>query len=437
MASVIYQKASKPLTGNVKIPPSKSAAHRAILCAVLSKGTCTIKNVDLSKDISVTIEAAKALGATIHYDISLHQLSISAEKLGVNNAEIDCHESGSSLRFLIPIAAALGTTALFTGRGKLPERPLDIYHNLLPKQGVNMQSSGSGMGLPLTVSGQLVPGDFILPGNISSQFITGLLLALPLLHADSKILLSAPLESKSYVDLTIQIMKDFGINIDILPNGWQIKGNQSYRARDYEIEGDWSHAAFFLSIASFSGGRISIAGLRKDSIQGDRACIEEYRKFGLSIWWENDILCAENKLIGSSFHGLSCSQIDASQIPDLVPALAVCAAGCKGETTIYNAERLKIKECDRLQAMADAINNLGGSVRINNDGLTISGKQTLTGGKAEGMNDHRVLMALSATALFSNTQVEVTDAWSIQKSYPDFYDNYIALGGIADVINVG
>lgn len=437
MESVIYKKPTGDFGGEVVIPPSKSAAHRAIICAALSNGKCKIKNVDFSDDIRVTSQAMQSLGCEINFDKDNSILHIDCQNFGKDEALIDCHESGSTLRFLIPIAAALGTKTTFIGRGRLPERPLDIYHNILPNFGVNLKAE-AGKGLPLTISGKLKSGEFILPGNVSSQFITGLMLALPIIDGDSKILLSSPLESEGYVNLTINIMKDFGVEVKPIDNGWFIKGNQSYKSRDYFIEGDWSQAAFFLSMAALGGKKISIKGLTLDSLQGDKKCIDIYREFGLDISSDDGgNICAQNTKFDLPFRGLTSTKIDAAQIPDLVPALSVCAAGCKGETVIYNAERLRIKECDRLLAMANAINALGGDVVVTSDGLKIIGKDKFAGGNALGMNDHRVLMALSAAVFISDGDITVTDALSINKSYPNFYKDYVKLGGIADVINMG
>lgn len=436
METVIYKKTTGEFGGEITIPPSKSAAHRAILCAALSQGKCELSNIVFSDDIRVTAKAVEALGGQIIFNENEHKLVIDCQNFNAKKALIDCHESGSTLRFLIPIAAALGVNATFIGSGRLPERPLDIYHNILPSSGVTLVPE---KGLPLTISGKLKSGEFILPGNVSSQFITGLMLALPLLDNDSKITLLSPLESEGYVNLTVSIMKDFGVIVESIENGWLIKGNQKYKAQNYFIEGDWSQVAFFLSISALSGKKIHIKGLNLNSVQGDKLCIEEYRKFGLNIIENQNegSVYAENPNSSMPFRGLTATHIDASQIPDLVPALSVCAAGCKGETVIYNAERLRIKECDRLLAMANAINALGGNAIVNEDGLKITGKEKLTGGNALGMNDHRVLMALSAAVFMSEGNIEVTDALSINKSYPNFYEDYVKLGGIADVVNMG
>lgn len=437
MSTVIYTPPARPLQGEIQVPASKSAAHRAILCAALSGGSSEISRLELNDDIRATINAVRTLGTDAVYDSEKKTLRLSSgTEENQETVLLDCRESGSTLRFLIPIAAALGKPCAFTGSGRLPQRPLSVYQDLLPEHGVQLCRQSKDE-LPLTLRGQLQPGIFRLPGNISSQFITGLLFALPLLPGDSRILLSSPLESESYVTLTLQILRDFGIIICPDSNGWVIPGRQSYQARDYAVEGDWSQAAFFLSMAAFSGERITLTGLREDSVQGDRACMEIYRSFGLQIEQAGGLVTAKNPQTDLPFHGLHAVSIDAAQIPDLVPALAVCAAGCRGVTVIHHAERLRLKECDRLAAMAEAIGRLGGQAEETADGLKITGAERLHGGTVRGMNDHRVVMSLASAVLFSEEPVHVTDAWSIRKSYPDFYKDYKQLGGNADVIDMG
>ena len=221
MAQVIYGNDFKG--GCVQIPPSKSAAHRQVLCAALSRGACTLSHVDLSEDIKATVAAAGALGAQVSFDEDAGTLTLDAASLGRQNAVIDCGESGSTLRFLIPIAAALGVSARFLGRGRLPQRPLGVYGELLPLHGVDFRTQG---GLPLEISGRLKSGVYRLPGNVSSQFVTGLLFALPLLAGDSEIVLTSPLESKGYVDLTISILREYGIAVQETPQGWKVSGRQ-------------------------------------------------------------------------------------------------------------------------------------------------------------------------------------------------------------------
>lgn len=398
------------LNGEIAVPPSKSAAHRAVICSALANGENVFStNEELSDDIKATISAVKFL-----------------KEYNGQEIQIDCGESGSTLRFLIPIAAAKGISVEFTGHGRLPKRPIGVYLDCLPNHGVKCVTKG---GLPLKIKGQLTSGKFILPGNVSSQFITGLMLALPLLKGDSEIILSSPLESAGYVDMTTEIMKDFGVIIKKAQNGWYINGKQEYCKADFKVERDWSQASFFIAAGAL-GGKIKLSGLNKNSCQGDRAAEDLFRSFGADIKWENSVLnISRNRLNGIN--------IDASQIPDLVPILAVTAALSKGRTCIFNAERLRIKESDRLFAMADGLNKLGGKVKETKDGLIIDGVEKLHAGKVCGYNDHRIVMALSVAALNAGGCVEITDAESINKSYPNFFKDYNILGGKADVVSLG
>ncbi len=399
------------LNGRILVPPSKSAAHRAVICSALAGGADVFSAKEqLSDDILTTIHAMKK--------IKSHQSS--------DLLQIDCGESGSTLRFLIPIAAVLGIHVEFTGHGRLPERPIGVYLDCLPEHGVSCKTQG---GLPLEVGGQLTPGTFTLPGNVSSQFITGLLLALPLLQEDSELILSSPLESAGYVDMTLEIMRDFGVMIQTTKNGWHIDGGQSYRPREYRVERDWSQAAFFLAAGAL-GGNLELEGLNPNSCQGDRAAEDLFRAFGAKIHWADSILSVSP----GTLQGI---EIDAAQIPDLVPALATTAALCKGQTRIYNAQRLRIKESDRLAAMADGIIRLGGHARQTPDGLIIDGVPRLRGGTVDGCNDHRIVMAFAVAALKADGCVTITDAQSIRKSYPSFFTDYQQLGGTANVVNMG
>ena len=349
-------------------------------------------------------------------------------------AVIDCGESGSTLRFLIPVAAALGAWARFVGRGRLRSRPLGVYGELLPAQGVALGSQG---GLPLELSGKLQSGVYRLPGNVSSQFVTGLLLALPLLEGDSEIVLTSPLESQGYVGLTLSVLRDFGVSAQATGRGWQVPGGQCYRARSCQVEGDWSQAAFFLCMAAVSGRRVAIAGLGAASLQGDKACVELFGRFGLETGLEGGVLPARNPRWGEPFGGLRGFVIDAAQIPDMVPSLSVCAALSQGETRIVHAQRLRLKESDRLAAMAEGLRSLGGRVVATADGLGIWGVPQLSGGRAQGKNDHRVVMALAAAGLGCAGAVAVTDAQSIRKSYPGFFADFRTLGGCAHVLDLG
>lgn len=410
------------LNGTVSMPPSKSAAHRAILCAALADGVSILHPIALSNDIAATIACVKALGTTTVLDGDT--LTIDGRTtFNRKEVELDCGESGSTLRFMIPVAAAGSVNARFIGHGRLPQRPIGIYLDCLPKAGVTCRTEG---GLPLEINGTLQGGTFEIPGNVSSQFITGLLLALPLADTDSTIVLTSPLESSSYVDMTIDIMKAFGVDIIVTENGWKIKGNQRYIPQNYTVEGDWSQAAFFLAAAAM-GGSITIDNLNPNSKQGDKACAELFAQFGCTISQnDNKITATQNTL-----HGI---EINAENIPDLVPILACTAAVCDGTTTITGAARLRIKESDRLAAITEGLSALGADITELSDGLIIHGKSNLHGGNVNGFNDHRIVMALAVTAIKSTEPVTISDRESINKSYPDFFEDYIKLGGNAHVI---
>ncbi len=410
---------SSQLKGTVSIPPSKSDVHRAIICAALSRGKCTVAPVALSEDIKATIGCIKALGADIN--IKNDVLTIDGENLfNVNDCLLYCGESGSLLRFIIPVVSAMGITATFTGAGRLPERPIGIYLDCLPRAGVKCTTN---LGLPLTVEGQLKSGNFEIPGNVSSQFITGLLFALPLVQGDSKITLTSPLESVAYVNLTINCMEKFGVKVETTDYGYFVKGNQKYIPRDYTTEGDWSNAAFFMTAAALTGD-VTVTGVMKNSAQGDKEIADILSRFGADVEFaENSVRVKKNTL--------TATDIDARQIPDLVPILAVCASFAKGTTNITGAERLRIKESDRLSAIANALNAVGGNVIEKPDGLVITGVDSLSGGRVEGVNDHRIVMAMSVAALMATGTITITDKESTNKSYPGYFEEYNKLGGIS------
>ncbi len=410
--------------GTVNVPPSKSDVHRAIICAAMANGVSRISPVALSNDIKATIGCIKALGADAVLENNV--LTVDGTNMYKNKtALLDCGESGSTLRFFIPIAAVGNINATFVGKGKLPQRPIGIFTEALPKAGTVCKTEG---GLPLEIKGQLKSGIFEIPGNVSSQFITGLLLALPILESDSEIVLTSPLESVGYIAMTIRTMKQFGVNIQATEKGWHIKGGQSYKTCDYTTDGDWSQAAFFMVLGAVSG-KVTVKGVAKDSTQGDKKCTEILARFGAKVTQLDNEVTVEKGT-------LKAITIDASQIPDLVPVLSVCAAFAEGTTKIINAERLRIKECDRLKATAELLNNLGGKVKELSDGLEITGVSSLKGGNVNGYNDHRIVMSAAVCAARSDEDITATFAMSINKSYPDFYIDYNSIGGKANVLDL-
>ena len=390
------------LNGAVNIPSSKSAAHRALICSFLA-GDGAVEGITDSYDMKATLGALSAL------------------KNG--DEEINCIESGSTLRFIIPIAAALGKSVTFVGSGRLPERPIGEYIGLLESHGVKCESNGF---LPLKISGQLKPGRFEIRGDISSQYVTGLLLALPLLKENSEIVLTTPLQSKPYVDLTVKVLNDYAIVIGETENGYSIEGNQQYKVRDYRVEGDWSQAAFFLAAGAISGD-VTVKGLDLNSTQGDKEIVSILKRFGADIEVNDDSVRAKKS-------ALSGIEIDAKDIPDMVPALSVVAANAKGKTIIKNIQRLRIKESDRVESIASNLKRAGVNAISTDNEIIIEGSGYY-GAELFGYNDHRIVMAFSVLALNADGKTIITDAESINKSYPDYFEDYNLLGGRANVIN--
>lgn len=411
---------SKMLKGRVVTPPSKSVAHRAIISAFLSKEACVIENIELSEDIKATLNCIRELGAKYTYSATKKILKI--DKKTSNRASnkplvLDCGESGSTLRFFIPIALLTGREVKFTGRGKLMQRPQTPYFDMFDKKGIKYSCDENS----ITINGKLTAGEFTVPGNISSQFITGLLFALPTLEKNSIIAVDGRLESRSYVDLTIDVLKTFGIKIK--NNNYmtfEIEGNQKYKPMDYKVESDYSQAAFFL-VAGAIGCDVACMNLRADSLQGDKAIIDIIKQTGARIIEDEGgkLVKAQRTAV---MHGIT---VDVGEIPDLVPILAVLFTFCEGESRIINAGRLRIKESDRLKAIATELNRLGADIVEGGDYLKIRGVNSLVGDTVSSWNDHRIAMALAIAACRSESPVSITGArTAVTKSYPNFFEVY-------------
>lgn len=415
------------LEGQVKIPPSKSVCHRALICASLSSGVSNITNVDFSEDIEATCEALKSLGVII--EKGNNSLSIKGNSnLYVKKPNVHCFQSGSTLRFLIPLAATLGEEITFTGDGKLVERPLNVYYDIFKSQKIYYKTEGGK--LPLTINGKLKSGDYRVRGDVSSQFVTGLLFALPLLSGDSKIEITTELESKSYVDITIDMLGKFGVCVDGSSyREFIIKGNQTYKEVDCNIEGDFSQVAFWLVMGALGKG-ITCMGLDTDSLQGDRIIVHILKDMGVEIEEkENCIEVNPSKTTGVV--------IDVSQCPDLVPVLAALASVSHGTTEIINAARLRIKESDRLKAITSELNKIGAEVIEKEDSLIIHGKENLKGGNVTSWKDHRIAMALAAVSSKCTEPLVIEGAECVKKSYPGFWEDFRSLGGEIDEWSVG
>lgn len=377
------------LKGAVTPPSSKSQTHRAVLALMLAQGEGKLSNLAVSEDIQATQDCVAALK---------NGQPAQADGLPL----LDCGESGSTLRFLIPVALAVRGGGHFTGRGRLMERPQGPYIRLFEEKGILWNQEGAC----LTVEGQLEPGVYALPGNVSSQFITGLLYALPLLPGDSRIVLTTPLESRGYVDMTLDMLRRFDIKVEEQEDGFLVPGNQTYQARDLTLEADWSGAAFWYA-ANFLGAQVDIQGLNPDSVQGDR-------QIG-TLYWK---LARPGDV-----------DIDLSQCPDLAPPLAAMAAVRKGTTRFVHAGRLRMKESDRLETIARTLNALGAKAQVGEDTLTLEGVDHLEGGTVDGCNDHRIAMMAAVAAVACKEPVTILGAECVKKSYPRFWEDYTALGG--------
>ena len=410
---------SRPTGGIITAPPSKSMAHRAVLCAALAKGCSHVDNLEFSKDISATLAAAGQLCATVHTGPA----DATVEGLGQFlplSAPVDCCESGSTLRFLIPIASLTGQRVTFTGRGRLMERPQTVYETLYQQQDLRFEHSPAG----LTVEGALTPGDYTLAGNVSSQFISGLLFALPLLAGDSTLHLLPPVESRSYIDMTRSVQAAFGVHSRWLDAATlAIPGGQQYHPCDYTVEGDYSQAAFPAVLGAVCGG-VSIDGLAPDTLQGDAVILDILRRCGADFTRTGSRVTFAK----APLHGVD---IDLADCPDLGPVLMVLGLLCEGTTVIRNAERLRLKESDRIAAMEQELRACGGMLESEGGTITVHGcadRLHAPAAELRGHNDHRVVMSLTVLAAATGLPLVIDDAEAVQKSWPNFFTAVDPLG---------
>lgn len=406
------------LKGSVVIPPSKSLAHRAIICACLAHGKSVVSNVALSDDIIATIGCMRNLGAKIEIKDGVLEIVGNAYRMS-SDLTFDCKESGSTLRFILPIALALSDGKnTFVGRGKLGERPMKIYQDICKKQGVGYVDSSlknANHLLDLSVKGKLKSGEYRVDGGVSSQFITGLLFTLPLLDGDSRIVIEGNLQSRGYLDLTLSTLEKFGIKIaNDSYKTLYVKGGQSYKACDYYIEGDYSQSAFY-EVARYLGNDVTMLGLNADSLQGDKVIVDFVDRLRTADISEN-----------LTFDGSNC--------PDIIPVFALACCLRKGHTDIINISRLKIKECDRLTATAEELSKLGAKIIQGEDSLSIDGVEKLQGGAVDSRNDHRMAMTLAIASSVTDGEVTILGAQSVSKSYPNFFEHFKSLGGKVNAI---
>ena len=405
--------------GKIKAISSKSVAHRLLICAAFADAPTTIRCDETNNDITATAECLAALGARIEYNApyyTVEPLKLSALR---RCATLPCGESGSTLRFLLPVAAAIGADCSFALCGRLPDRPLSPLREELYAHSIEF----GGTKEEPCIRGSLSGSDFEIDGSVSSQFVSGLLFALSLLDRDCTLTINGRLESAPYVDITCDALALFGAPVEKCGNVYKIraKGNLT-TPKKIDVEGDWSNAAFPLALGAI-GGEIEVLGLNPNSSQGDKAIIDILRRFGADICYRDDTRSYLAKR--SQLRGID---IDAAQIPDLVPILATVASVALGKTTIYGASRLRLKESDRLASVCDMLCSIGASAEQTDDGLIIYGKNELCGGIVDSYNDHRIAMSASVAASVCRSDILLQGAEAVKKSYPSFWEEMSKLG---------
>lgn len=411
-----------PRGGRVAAIASKSHAHRALIAAALADAPTKIICSETNEDILATAGCLQALGAEIAYGGGVFIVRPLAQPLGTEHRALDCGESGSTLRFLLPVACALGAYVSLVMRARLPRRPLSPLYEELVAHGCTL--SGQGVS-PLHVSGKLTGGTYTIAGNVSSQFVTGLLLALPLLTEDSRIEITGELESRPYVDITLQVLRDYGIEVTENSSGFLIRGGQTYRSPGTAvIEGDWSNAASWLALGAISAEPVTVTGLDVNSPQGDKAFVNMLTRFGAKVDAGKDFVTVSGGLL----RGIDA---DVRLTPDLTPMIAAVALAADGRTRILNAARLRLKESDRLGVIRNTLGALGAQVQETMDGIEIEGGLPLRGCAVSSENDHRIAMMAAVASALCDGPVTIGQADAVNKSYPRFFDDFRVLGGEA------
>lgn len=416
------------LCGSIPAISSKSDAHRLLIAAALSDRETEILCNVLSEDIRATARCLAALGAKVAFSenrMRVHPIPRTENAEGAP-VTLDCGESGSTLRFLLPVVSALGKNGVFTGGGRLPQRPITELREAMEAHGVHFSEKGA---FPIHTSGALKAGEYTLRGDVSSQYVTGLLFALPLLSDDSTLRLLPPVESKPYIEMTMATLRRFRIRIFFTGEEFWIPGGQTYKSPGtVSVEGDWSNAAFFLTAGAL-GAPVTVTGLNPDSPQGDKAILEILRRMGAAVETAGESATVSP----GALHGIA---QDMADIPDLAPIFSVAAAAARtGETAIQNAARLRLKESDRLAAIHRMLGSLGVSCTETADGLLIPGGQSISGGETSGFGDHRMVMAAAIASVLAETPVTIDGAEAVEKSYPHFFEDFKRLGGMVDVLD--
>lgn len=410
------------LKGEITPPPSKSQAHRLLICAALAVEPCSIVCNSVNDDIMATMCCLNALGARITFSSGV--FDVQPIEL-VKGGTLDCGESGSTLRFLMSVAAVLGVDATFTGAGKLPQRPMGALTDVLAAHGMAFERHTADE-LPVTCSGILQGGKFTLPGNISSQYLTGLLFALPLAAVDSEIEVTGGLTSASYIDMTIDALRTAGISVERRNNIFTIKGNQQYHMPErVVVEGDWSSAAFWVVAGVIGKQPVTVCGMNNESLQGDSAIVDHLRSMGAFITVEDDrVVAMPSHLFGA--------ELDCMDTPDLVPVLSVAAAVAQGTTTFVNVGRLRFKESDRLVAMKSVLASFSITSSVGEDTFTVYGGDPVALTPVDSFGDHRIAMSAAILSTVAKEITAISGSGCVAKSYPSFFEDFASLGGVVD-----
>ena len=421
--------------GRMEAPPSKSMAHRQLILAALCPGITDIDCSSSSKDIEATVSCLEALGARIARTKTGFRVRPIPQNAGrlepTRGATLDCGESGSTLRFMLPVLCALDCGGSLVGHGRLSERPLEPLYGQLVAHGAQLGPEGS---FPLSCKGPLDAGTFALAGNVSSQFITGLLLASAIMRDEVEILVEKPVESLSYINMTLDALASFGIEVsraDVIRGGrayWQLipTGTRGLKAPgQLSVEGDWSCGAFWLAAGAVGGGGITVRDLSTQSSQGDRRMATVLAAMGGRVSRSAEAVRVEaGKLAGRT--------IDVSDIPDLSAPIAAVCAYSKGQSQIVGAARLRLKESDRIETICAALGAMGAGIDSDEDSITIDGRDCLTGGQVDAAGDHRIAMMAAVAAAYASGPTTIHGAECVSKSYPGFFDDFRALGGLAE-----
>ena len=415
-----------PLKGTIAAPASKSEAHRRMICAGLTKGATTLTGFMDSDDMAATARCLKALGAQVEQCGDVLTVTGQSKKI-TKLPVLDCGESGSTLRFFVPIALAMTKGGVFRMHGRLGQRPMDVYQDLFVPRGVRWRMGvGCDGAAELTVRGELEPGHYVLPGNVSSQFVSGLLFALPLLEADSTLTVQPPVESAGYIRMTVEALQQSGVRLEeTSPFSWRIAGNQAYQAGDGHLSGDYSQAAVLLCAGAL-GHEITVTHLARETTQGDRAVLQHLAALGATVAEDaNGVTVTAETLHGTT--------LDMSGCPDIAPILALVCQLAEGESRLTGCGRLRLKECDRLAATVESLNLLGGNAKAEGDTIVIQGVKALRGGvKLPRYNDHRMVMLGMIAASVAEAPVSLSGVEALNKSWPEFVSVFENLGGKAE-----